>query len=29
VIYIFAVLGMQMFGMDYTLENFAPDPIPR
>ena len=29
VIYIFAVLGMQLFGKDYTEENFAPDPIPR
>ena len=29
VIYIFAVLGMQLFGKDYTTENFDPDPIPR
>ena len=29
VIYIFAVLGMQLFGKDYTTENFYPDPIPR
>ena len=29
VIYIFAVLGMQLFGKDYTQENFYPDPIPR
>ena len=29
VIYIFAVLGMQLFGKDYSVENFAPDPIPR
>ena len=29
VIYIFAVLGMQLFGKDYTAENFYPDPIPR
>ena len=29
VIYIFAVLGMQLFGKDYTEENFYPDPIPR
>jgi len=29
VIYIFAVLGMQLFGKDYTADNFYPDPIPR
>lgn len=29
VIYIFAVLGMQLFGKDYSVENFSPDPIPR
>ena len=29
VIYIFAVLGMQLFGKTYTEENFYPDPVPR
>jgi hypothetical protein len=29
VIYIFAVIGMQLFSKDYTLEKFYPDPIPR
>ena len=29
VIYIFAVLGMQLFGKTYTPENFYPDPVPR
>lgn len=29
VIYIFAVIGMQLFGKDYTPETFDPDPIPR
>lgn len=29
VIYIFAVIGMQLFSKDYTEENFSPDPIPR
>lgn len=29
VIYIFAVIGMQLFSQDYTEEKFAPDPIPR
>lgn len=29
VIYIFAVIGMQLFSKDYTLERFAPDPVPR
>ena len=29
VIYIFAVLGMQLFGKDYTAANFDPDPVPR
>eukprot|EP00095_Tigriopus_kingsejongensis_P011168 maker-scaffold259_size234575-snap-gene-1.15 protein:Tk11168 transcript:maker-scaffold259_size234575-snap-gene-1.15-mRNA-1 annotation:"unnamed protein product" len=28
VIYIFAVLGMQLFGKTYTAENFYPDPVP-
>lgn len=29
VVYIFAVIGMQLFGRDYTPENFHPDPVPR
>ncbi|XP_058466071.1 sodium channel protein 60E isoform X1 [Malaya genurostris] len=29
VIYIFAVIGMQLFSKDYTPEKFAPDPVPR
>jgi hypothetical protein len=29
VIYIFAVLGMQIFGKTYTAEKFYPDPVPR
>ncbi|GLV43437.1 Na channel protein 60E [Carabus blaptoides fortunei] len=29
VIYIFAVIGMQLFSEDYTEAKFAPDPIPR
>jgi hypothetical protein len=29
VIYIFAVIGMQLFGKDYTTQVFEPDPIPR
>lgn len=29
VIYIFAVIGMQLFGKDYTPEIFDPDPVPR
>ena len=29
VIYIFAVIGMQLFSKDYTLDKFYPDPIPR
>jgi hypothetical protein len=29
VIYIFAVIGMQLFSRDYTAEKFFPDPIPR
>ena len=29
VVYIFAVIGMQLFGKDYTADNFAPDPVPR
>ncbi|XP_070490836.1 sodium channel protein 60E-like isoform X2 [Chironomus tepperi] len=29
VIYIFAVIGMQLFGKDYTREKFYPDPVPR
>ncbi|XP_045110283.1 sodium channel protein 60E-like isoform X5 [Portunus trituberculatus] len=29
IIYIFAVIGMQLFGKNYTAANFHPDPIPR
>jgi len=29
VIYIFAVIGMQLFSKDYTEEKFHPDPVPR
>ncbi|XP_011502595.1 PREDICTED: sodium channel protein 60E-like [Ceratosolen solmsi marchali] len=29
VIYIFAVIGMQLFSNDYTLDKFEPDPVPR
>ncbi|XP_015039175.2 sodium channel protein 60E isoform X3 [Drosophila pseudoobscura] len=29
VIYIFAVIGMQLFSKDYTAEKFDPDPVPR
>nr|XP_015837604.1 PREDICTED: sodium channel protein 60E isoform X3 [Tribolium castaneum] len=29
VIYIFAVIGMQLFAKDYTPEKFYPDPVPR
>ncbi|XP_063982973.1 sodium channel protein 60E-like isoform X2 [Diachasmimorpha longicaudata] len=29
VIYIFAVIGMQLFSKDYTAEKFFPDPVPR
>ncbi|XP_074109967.1 sodium channel protein 60E isoform X1 [Cotesia typhae] len=29
VIYIFAVIGMQLFSKDYTPEKFYPDPVPR
>ncbi|EDX08637.1 GD11909, partial [Drosophila simulans] len=29
VIYIFAVIGMQLFSKDYTPEKFDPDPVPR
>ncbi|PSN31689.1 hypothetical protein C0J52_21915, partial [Blattella germanica] len=29
VIYIFAVIGMQLFSKDYTADKFYPDPIPR
>ncbi|XP_031618644.1 sodium channel protein 60E isoform X2 [Contarinia nasturtii] len=29
VIYIFAVIGMQLFSKDYTPEKFFPDPVPR
>ncbi|XP_055533096.1 sodium channel protein 60E isoform X2 [Wyeomyia smithii] len=29
VIYIFAVIGMQLFSKDYTPDKFAPDPVPR
>ncbi|CAH0550607.1 unnamed protein product [Brassicogethes aeneus] len=29
VIYIFAVIGMQLFAKDYTDQKFFPDPVPR
>ena len=29
VIYIFAVIGMQLFSKDYTQDKFYPDPVPR
>lgn len=29
IIYIFAVIGMQLFSKDYTKDKFDPDPIPR
>ncbi|KAL9916057.1 na channel protein 60E isoform 2-T2 [Glossina fuscipes fuscipes] len=29
VIYIFAVIGMQLFSKDYTPDKFEPDPVPR
>lgn len=29
VIYIFAVIGMQLFSKDYTPAKFEPDPVPR
>ena len=29
VIYIFAVIGMQLFSKEYTIEKFYPDPVPR
>ncbi|XP_067217369.1 sodium channel protein 60E isoform X2 [Linepithema humile] len=29
VIYIFAVIGMQLFSKDYTFDKFYPDPVPR
>lgn len=29
VIYIFAVIGMQLFSKDYTPDKFDPDPVPR
>lgn len=29
VVYIFAVIGMQLFGRDYTEANFYPDTVPR
>ncbi|XP_060529257.1 sodium channel protein 60E-like isoform X2 [Cylas formicarius] len=29
VIYIFAVIGMQLFSKDYTEDKFIPDPVPR
>ncbi|XP_015174798.1 PREDICTED: sodium channel protein 60E isoform X1 [Polistes dominula] len=29
VIYIFAVIGMQLFSKDYTSDKFYPDPVPR
>ncbi|XP_050422865.1 LOW QUALITY PROTEIN: sodium channel protein 60E-like [Adelges cooleyi] len=29
IIYIFAVIGMQLFSKEYTPEKFYPDPVPR
>lgn len=29
VIYIFAVIGMQLFSKSYTPDKFDPDPVPR
>lgn len=29
VIYIFAVIGMQLFSKDYTAEKFFPEEVPR
>lgn len=29
VIYIFAVIGMQLFSKDYTAEKFYPEEVPR
>lgn len=29
VIYIFAVIGMQLFSKSYTPDKFEPDPVPR
>lgn len=29
VIYIFAVIGMQLFSKDYVEDKFYPDPVPR
>lgn len=29
VIYIFAVIGMQLFSKSYTPDKFQPDPVPR
>lgn len=29
VIYIFAVIGMQLFSKDYVEDRFFPDPVPR
>ncbi|XP_044746534.1 sodium channel protein 60E-like isoform X2 [Coccinella septempunctata] len=29
IIYIFAVIGMQLFSKDYLVEKFLPDPVPR
>ncbi|GFR23957.1 sodium channel protein 60E [Trichonephila clavata] len=29
IVYIFAILGVQLFSDLYTPENFAPDPVPR
>lgn len=29
IIYIFAVIGMQLFSKEYMPEKFDPDPVPR
>ena len=29
IIYIFAVIGLQLFNDKYTADKFDPDPVPR
>ncbi len=29
IIYIFAVIGMQLFSREYSRDKFFPDPVPR
>ena len=29
IIYIFAVIGLQLFNKSYTEDKFSPDPVPR